>query len=142
MSRLTILSTATSSAAPTAVTEGVALRVSDAHPGRLGEGFHDNIDTWVLSLWNDAGTGTISLSYARLWVWHPAAARWFPLGNGADTTKGYVNDGTALGESAANQVLHTEVLRGLGAFTRVAVELGTVGGTAVTWCCDLISVRQ
>lgn len=141
MARVTVLSAAATSAAPTTDAHGVALRKSDGSLA-VGEGFDDDVEECVLYFFNDAGTGVISVSYIRAWIYHPKSAKWFPLGNGTAGDKGKLNDGASLAEVSADLVVHAEMLRGLGAANRFALELGTITGTTPTWTCYLEPVRR
>lgn len=76
------------------------------------------------------GTGTVSGTF-RLWGYVAAlgGGTWVPLGTGADTTKGTINGGSALGEVKSDIVLHAEPLLLAGHFNRLYLEMTAVSGT-------------
>jgi len=141
MARVTVFEAAVSKAAPSAAADGVSLRKAS---GELnpGEGFDDDVEEAILYFFNDAGTGVVSVSFIRAWIYHPKSAKWFPLGNGTAGDKGKLNDGAALNEVSTDLVVHAEMLRGLGAAARFAIETGTITGTTPTWTCYLEPVRR
>lgn len=94
----------------------------------------DASTTW---LYETAGSGTMTIAYARVWLYHRSSGKAFPAGIGADTTKGYLNGGTAFGETGADRVRHVEPLLYPGAGDGINVELGTFGGTSPTFSLDM-----
>jgi hypothetical protein len=74
-----------------------------------------------------AGSATMTCT-VRLWGY--VASTWVPLGPGADATKGYLNNGAAIGETAADTIVHAERVRGLFSFDRVYAEILAIGGTS------------
>lgn len=78
-----------------------------------------------------ASGGTASVT-ARLWGYHAALGQWVPMGAGADTTKGVINAGAAMGPTKTNTVLHAEPVLLLGMFDRVYLEITAISGTSMT----------
>lgn len=74
------------------------------------------------------GTGTVSMTL-RLWGYLAALGEWVPVGTGADTTKGTLNAGTAIGETKADKALHSEPILYLGHFDRLYLEVVAISGT-------------
>lgn len=101
---------------PTAVTDGVD--VKDAGILR---------DTAYALVKSTAGSGTMTVTI-KMWGWYDTVAAWAPLGIGA--TKGVLNDGTAIVEETADNLVHVESLSGLKQLQRVYAEVTAIGGTA------------
>ncbi len=77
-----------------------------------------------------AGSGTMTAT-VRLWGKLPVGGGiWMPLGPGADATKGVINEGTALGETSADAIRHSEMVENLGMFERLYLEITAIGGTS------------
>lgn len=111
--------------APTLVTHGVELRTGLAPP----EGDH------MFLLRSTAGSGTMTVA-VRLWGYYSTLAAWSPIGTGPITTRGYVNAGVTLGETEADKIAFSEVLKenvwGLRACDRIYAEITAIGGAAST----------
>jgi len=76
-----------------------------------------------------AGSATMTVTL-KFWVYAVAVAEWMPLGtHSGDSTKGVLNQGNAIGEVAANSLLHTELVNGLQHYDRVYLEITAIGGT-------------
>jgi len=59
------------------------------------------------------------------------SGRWFPLGTSStDADKGKLNEGNAMGETAADQISHSEPVLNLHHLDRVYLEITAIGGTA------------
>lgn len=86
-------------------------------------------DTMSLRVWSTAGSGTMSATF-RLWGYDPLVADWMPVGTGAAATKGVINEGGALDETAADELRHTELVDFVGHFSRVYLEITAISGTA------------
>ncbi len=133
MSQITLLTAATATTtAPSAATDGVALP--------------HTTDLATLFLYSSAGSGTMDVT-CRLWGYNTALAKWFPLGTGADATKGTVNAGSAMGETGTNAIAHCEVVNSLHRINRVALQVVTINGTstaieAVLDCVPTSAVTQ
>jgi hypothetical protein len=116
MSQITLLSAATATtSAPTAATDGVAMP--------------HTTDLATLFVYSSAGSGTMTFT-GRLWGYNTTLAKWFPLGPGADATKGTINGGTALGETGTDSIAHCEVLDSLFNIHRVYMQVVAIGGTS------------
>lgn len=94
-------------------------------------------DTSTVWLYETAGSGTITLSYARIWLYQSSSGRAFPAGIGADATKGYLNGGASFGETGSDQLRHVEPVAYPGSGDGINVELGTFGGTNPTFNLDM-----
>jgi hypothetical protein len=86
-------------------------------------------DRALLLVKSTAGADTMSVTI-RLWGYSAYAAQWVPLGIGDDATKGIINGGSLIGETAANSIVHSELVAGLAAFDRIYPEITQIGGTA------------
>lgn len=75
--------------------------------------------------------GTVSATL-RLWGYHKDLGEWVPIGTGADTTKGVLNSGSAIGATKTNKALHCEPLLLAGHFDRLYVEVTAISGTTAT----------
>ena len=76
-----------------------------------------------------AGSGTMTCTL-KLWGYTPADG-WSPLGTHATAaTKGILNAGSAIDETAADEIDHAEVILGLQQFTRLAAQVTAIGGTS------------
>lgn len=94
-----------------------------------------------LLVYSTAGSGTMTATI-RLWSYHDVASDWFPLGTGADGTKGTINAGTATGETGTDEIRHQEILS-LGGLvgSRLYAEVTAIGGTSTAVSVALV-VRQ
>lgn len=113
---------------PSAATDGIATSqlVKD---GKIPDRVHALI-------WSTAGSGTMTCTL-RLWAYHPTPAKWFPLGLGAAGSKGTLNLGSTIDETAADTIAHAEPIQYLGPFSRVYVEIVAIGGTSTAVSCSL-----
>jgi hypothetical protein len=86
-----------------------------------------------------AGSATMTCT-VRLWGYSTIAATWFPLGPGADLTKGYLNNGAAIGESVSgvDSISHAERVRGLFSFDRIYAEILAIGGTSTAITVEVL----
>ncbi len=101
---------------PTAATDGVDVKAS----GILRD------EAYVLVKSTD-GSGTMTVT-VKLWGWYDTVSAWAPLGIGS--TKGVLNDGTAIAEETADNIVHVESLSGLTQLQRVYAEITAIGGTS------------
>lgn len=116
--------------APSAATDGVDLYAGK--PGSAEDGWYGHdVDECEVRIYSTAGSGAMSIDYVRMWGYDPSSARWFPLGTGTDADKGKLNGGLPIGETATDQICHTERIN-VGGFTRFALSSGTFNGTAPT----------
>lgn len=100
------------------------------------------IERAALLVYNTAGTGTVTATI-RLWGYNTLAAQWFPLGVGADLTKGTINGGVALGESGvADMINHSEPVYLVGLWDRAYAEVTAIGGTSTAVTVDLVINRR
>lgn len=88
-------------------------------------------------LYETAGSGTITLAYARLWLYSGLIGKAFPAGIGADAAKGYLNGGSSFGETGTDKLRHCEPLMFPGQGDGMNIELGTYGGTNPTFNVDV-----
>jgi hypothetical protein len=119
---LTVLTGAETAAVPTAATDGVDLSQM-RYPNDV-----------VCLIHSTAGSGTMSMT-VKAHGYHPSTSRWYPLGTDATAAnKGLLNEGNAMGETAANAISHAEIISGLRGFSRFALEItGSTGAdTAIT----------
>lgn len=84
-----------------------------------------------------AGSATMTCT-VRLWGYVTSIATWFPLGPGADATKGYLNNGAAIGETSTDSITHAERVRGLFSFDRIYAEILAIGGTATAITVEVL----
>ena len=77
----------------------------------------------VVTVYSTAGSATMTTT-VKLWGYTIASGVWVPLGTGADLTKGTINAGAAIGETAgiADVIRHSEIVSGLFNFDRVYAE--------------------
>jgi hypothetical protein len=120
--------------APSAATDGVPLWRGAAGFLNAEEGIFRDTPEAALVLWNTAGTGAISIAFAKVWVY--VGTIWTPLGTGVADDKGKLNYHDVAGTatytiaSVANDILrHTERLRSFKEATRMALQLSTFTGT-------------
>lgn len=78
-----------------------------------------------------ASGGSPSLTL-RLWGYSKALGEWVPVGAGADSTKGTLNAGAAMGPVKTNKVLHSESFLLAGQFDRLYLEVVAIAGTTMT----------
>jgi len=73
-----------------------------------------------------AGSGVMT---ATLKLWGYDGATWYPVGVGADSTKGELNAAAAIGETSADSIRHSEVFNYPGLWVRLYLEILAIGGT-------------
>lgn len=84
----------------------------------------------ALVIASTAGSGTMTATF-RLWGKLPVASGiWVPLGPGTGAAKGTLNTGSAVDETGADLLRHSEMVENLGMFERLYVEITAIGGTA------------
>lgn len=94
-----------------------------------------------LLVYSTAGSGTMTCSI-RVWAYHPGPGDWFPLGTGADGTKGLINAGSTIGETASDKIRHLETLTLPGiAGSRLYFEIVSIGGTGTAVEVALVARR-
>ena len=135
MSICLLASTIATNSPPTGATDGLSLdavyRLFNFMPSEAG-----------LLLYSTAGSGTMTCT-ARLWGYHPGPAAWFPLGTGADATKGTINAATATGESGTDVIRHCEPMALLGvAGSRLYLEITAIGGTETAVTAEIVVRRS
>jgi hypothetical protein len=119
---------------PTAATDGVPLwRGTGAGQG-AGEGLRRPVDAASIVIYNTAGTGALSIAFAKLWVYEDGI--WYPLGTGAAADKGKLNyhdvAGTAtytIASHTNDYLRHIERVAGFSEATRMHLQLSTFTGT-------------
>ncbi len=87
-----------------------------------------------------AGSGTMTGTF-RLWGYHAASGFWYPIGTGADGTKGQLNAVAAAGETGTDVVRHVEPVYLCGLFDRLYLEITAIGGTLTTFEAWLTTAR-
>lgn len=113
---------------PASLTAGVSV---DVIKSAFGSIVPDDLSLVVLST---AGSGTMTVTL-RLWgKWGTlagltSAGAWTPLGTGADSTKGIINGGVAIGETGSNTIRHAEPVSLTAHMERLYVEITAIGGT-------------
>ena len=121
---------------PSAATDGKAVRRTSKD--NADEGFSDYTQRMVALLWSSAGSGTMDVT-VRFWGYFrqytkrgekTTVGKWFPLGVGADSTKGTMNAGAATGEVNTDAIAHSEVIENVMMFDRVYAEVTAISGTA------------
>lgn len=143
---LELLSGATATnSAPSGATAGKPTKRT-AEGQLTGQGFLDTHNKFLLIVWDTAGSGTMTCTL-RLWGYISSyaksgagvtVARWMPLGVGADSTKGTINAGAGLGETASNDIGHCEVVENLARFDRLYLEVVAIDGTATAISAALL----
>jgi len=88
-----------------------------------------------------AGSGTMTVTI-RLWGYNSATSEWYPLGAGADATKGVIDAGSAEGEVKSDKILHAEPLLMAGHFDRLYAEVTAIGGTSTAVDVWVVSPRH
>ncbi len=91
----------------------------------------------VVLVYSTAGSATMTATI-KLWGYVTAAATWVPLGVGADTTKGTLNAGAAIGETSSDVLRHSEIVSGLFGFDRIYAEVVAIGGTSTAVTVDVL----
>jgi hypothetical protein len=117
------------SAVPSAATAGVSIWRGRGEPRQLDLGLLDTCNTANIVVWSTAGTGVLTVT-VRLWFYSSHTGKWHPFGAGADGTKGTINAGNAMGETDADIVAHTEVIKDFQGFDRVYAQILAIGGTS------------
>lgn len=95
----------------------------------------------TVAVYSTAGSGVMTATI-KLWGYLAAPGVWVPMGVGADTTKGTLNAGAAIGETTADKILHSERVVGLFSYDRVYAEVTAIGGTATAVTVDAIIEPQ
>lgn len=90
----------------------------------------------VVAVYSTAGSATMTATI-KLWGYLTDAARWFPLGIGADALKGVMNGGAAIGETGTDVLQHAEIVEGLFSFDRIYAEVVAIGGTLTAVTVDV-----
>lgn len=95
--------------------------------------WHKWWDSGVISLQSTAGSATMTFQ-GRIWVMEPLTNKWHPMGIGNATDpvakRGYLNDGNTIAEDGADTITHTQPVQGLSAFSRIYLEVVSIGGTS------------
>lgn len=79
---------------------------------------------------NTAGSGGSLSVTLKVWVYHPEADDWFPLGTHATAaSRGILNEGNAIDEISANVIRHTERIIALKGYTRIDFQVTAISGT-------------
>lgn len=82
---------------------------------------------------NSAGTGTLGIASARLWVWDSEVADWIPPGTGDGPAKAIINDGLPFTNTGTDKIRHAEIVELPGMFSKVYLELGAITGTGAAF---------
>lgn len=106
---------------------GIPLRGANITPRGSAYGF----DEAAIFLRNTQGTGAMTISYLKIWLYDDETEIWFPPGSAVTgTDKGKLNSGAALNTTGTDQLRHCEKVFGLGAAERIYLEVGVVSGGA------------
>lgn len=133
--KLLTAATATNSP-PSGASAGHSLR--HRQPGL--EGYWRGKNDGVILVKSTAGSGTMTVTL-RVWCYSPLTAAWHPLGsNATEATRGVLNDGNAIDEDGSDNLVHAEPITGLGAFTRIYLEITAIGGTSTAVSAWLTTV--
>lgn len=136
MPRLTLRTSATATTTPpSAATDGKPLFRGD--PNQVaGEGFDSlNLQDVMVLVDSTAGSAVMTVT-VRLWGYYAPTGKWYPLGPtppaGADTLRGLLNNGVAIGELAApaDLIRFAQPFGYLTNFSRIDAEIQAIGGTA------------
>jgi len=95
----------------------------------LGAGFIWPEDASI-RIYETAGSGALSIAYARVWIYDLVAQKAFPAGIGTDADKGKINNGAAFGITSTGKLRHSEPLLYPGHCDGIQIELGTIGGSS------------
>lgn len=131
MPRLRLLTAATATnSPPSGATAGKSLKKGE-NAGLPDEGFLiSTLDDCILKLKSTAGSGTMTVTI-KLWGWSNVDSDWSPLGtHTVDSSRGLLNEATAIGEVVADRLQLAQVISGLKHFDRVYVEITAIGGTS------------
>lgn len=133
---------------PSGATAGMPL-AKGADGSKTGYGFTIDADEALLLLWNtDVDSETKEVT-GRLWIYFSKIGHgenamtvnsWFPIGTGADATKGTINAGSAMGETDTDIVRHAEVISNIEYGERVYLEY--VSGTGTYSACLISSKKR
>ena len=123
MSYVTLLDgVAATTSAPTLATDGVDLRRGNGTPG---QGLRE-LDYAMLCADVEA-TGALTFQ-GVVWVYSNDTAKWYPLGTSTTVAnRGKLNRETTL--TGTDSMTHSELIQGLSAFDRVALQVTTLTGT-------------
>jgi hypothetical protein len=118
-------SSATAGTVPSLATHGVAIAA-------------DPMTEYVLMLFSTAGSGVMTGTF-RVWGYHPTPNKWFPLGTSStEANRGVLNEQNAVDEDGADILIHAEPLASISAFTRLYIQITTIGGVGTTVSAYLI----
>jgi hypothetical protein len=95
-------------------------------------------DAALLLVKSTAGSDAMSVTI-RLWGYSEYGAAWFPLGAGADASKGVINLESAMGETGTDSIRHSEIVSGLSVFDRLYAQVTAIGGTATAISAYLVA---
>lgn len=121
---------------PSTAAHGKALRRTSKD--NADEGFSDFVDRMAALVWSSAGSGAMDVEI-RMWVYlrsytkrgeKVAVGKWFPIGVGADSSKGTINMEGVIGETDTDSITHCEVIDNLMMYDRVYAEVVAINGTA------------
>ncbi len=141
---MTLLTTLAGRTAVYQLADGVAIAAAPstaAHGIALPNvGFDYDDSGWVI-IAAASGSG-LSVASARVVGRDDTVGEWGPLGTGTATTRGLLNGGAAIPQVTGYPVLLCELVNGLRAFDRIAVELGAVTGGTVDVYLKLAKRRR
>jgi hypothetical protein len=104
--------------------------------GLLGYGNIFPLDCTV-RVYSTAGSNTMSCSYGRLYGYSIVSGLWSPLGAGASTTSGMLNNGLAFAEDETDLIRTQERFDLPGHFDGIYCRLGVFGGTATALSVEI-----
>jgi hypothetical protein len=125
---------------PAAATAGLSMDEAKAAFGGI---IPDDISLVVMST---AGSATMSITL-KLWgefgtLGSIASGAWAPLGIGGDTTKGIINGGSAIGETASDVIRHAEPISWPAHCQRLYLEITAIGGTSTAVTAWLVARKR
>lgn len=134
-----LASTTTTSAVPSSATDGISL---------LDIGLGDIPSEGIINIVSTAGSVTMTVGI-RVWGYNEisAAVGWSPvplgvIGTGTDATRGSLNSGVAIGEvTAADTIRYSEVISYLSLYSRIYLQVTSIGGTS-TAVTGYLTVRR
>lgn len=120
---VTLLSTTTTTVAAPATIDDEA----------LGQPLPYSVDQAVILVKSTAGSNTMTVG-VRIWGFCPEADRWYDLGP--------LNGGSSIAETSKSDVIsYAEGIAGLRAFTRLYVEVPSIGGTNTAITVQALCIR-
>lgn len=110
---------------PSGASAGHSLRARQ--PG--GQGYWRGKNDGVILIKSTAGSDVMTATF-RVWCYSPLTEAWHALGsNATEASRGLLNAESAVDEDGDDSLHHAEPITGLGAFTRIYLEIVAIEGT-------------